>query len=270
MKLEVFYPIRYLNNEELTSFDKIMLCYLLRFYTAKTEFNYINIPVLYHRVYNESYFKASRRQQNTFKENVDSLINKLLKEDLIEIEGEEQGTYIVTRLEKCENETFITINLDDVNKILRETNQFALAYYYVLLMKSRNFTLNIMDKKGAVGYMPVNYFSEILNKSPLTIMNYNKRLEDMQIIYIRHSQKQGIPNAYGLYEDKKRIDHYYSNYYTFNITKTTNRRRSLMQKYNNAIRKGIKYSKKEINEINEYIKQRNKAEQSDEFPLLPL
>ena len=43
-----------------------------------------------------------------------------------------------------------------------------------------------------------------------------------------------------------------------------------MQKYNNAIRKGIKYSKKEINEINEYIKQRNKAEQSDELPLLPL
>lgn len=272
MEKQVYYPNEYLSNRELDNFDRVLLIYLLSYYNFKNgvDINYLFIPGLYEQMFAQSFYELTPTQRSSFTNKIDGSLKRLVELEFISITiRKERNFYIINSINKDEEGTFTMFSLNEVNKILRATNSCILVFYYVSLLKSRNFSLVIGDKRGAVGYMPMSFFAKILNRSIKSVMAYNKQLEDLGVIYIRHSQREGVPNAYGLPEDKTRVNEYYLQYYSFDKTKGINRRRALMQKYNNAIRNGIKYSKEEIKQINDYIEWRNKSGKYDyTLPLL--
>lgn len=265
----VYYAVRYLDNRELSAFDRVFLIFLLSYYNFEEDNmkNFLCIPVLYERMFGKHFDAPNAASKTRFRKKVISSLQKLHEQGIVNyIENPSKDIYQITYINNYKEKAHVRFSIKDVNTILQKTNSYILVEYFMRLLRSRNFKMKIMDKPEAVGYMPINFFAKSLDRSKNSIMNYNKQLEDLGIIYIRHSIIEGVPNAYGLMEDKEYVDEYYSRYTRYNKSKEVNEKRSLMQKYHYAVY-GIKYSEEEIAEINRYIAYRNTL---GTYPVLPL
>ena len=76
-----------------------------------------------------------------------------------------------------------------------KSNRLSIATYYIILRNTINYYTH-------VGYTSQYKLMQYANISKLTIIKYNKILEDHEIIYMVHSKKKNIHNRYGLYEYK--------------------------------------------------------------------
>lgn len=269
MKKNIYFSSDFLMDEYLTSVDVIVMVYLIAYYNFKKGVNvtYLFIPGLYEQIFNAPFNSLTPVQKTTFRKRIRISLQKLMDEDYIKFaKREEKDFYIIEYIDSKRNGSFVMFDLADVDLILRETGSFILAHYYISLLKSRNYSLIYLGKRGAVGHMPLGFFAKIFNKTTQTIAKYNKQLEDLGIIYIRHSIAKGVSNAYGLMEDKERVNAYFSQFSKHDKSKTVNRKRSLKQKYNAIVENDdVNYDVATMEEIEEYVKKQEEIFKNKNF-----
>lgn len=143
---------------------------------------------------------------------------------------------------------FIQYSFEEIQTIY-QSGKLHLIPYYLRVIASVNWETN-------VGHMAQEFFCRNYNMNRVTISNYNKQLEKMNLLYIVHSKGiDGENNYYGRYEDKDLIDRV-----AFYKAKTDiNNRRSLAMKYKQVVNGKI-YSNDEMFVIAKYVINHNEYE----------
>ena len=173
---------------------------------------------------------------------------------------------------------FTIITLNDVKSIFKveNINNFLLLRYFIILIStiSNKITVYLEDgsyKNHVVGNFTIDYLSALSGISDRTIIDYNKILEDIGLIYIyrqedfvidKENNIKRLNNIYGRPCDIQYINtfaanqskhHKSFNYKENNIKKANNKRR-LAQMYQQLLKgKGDNYSKEEIINIYDYV-----------------
>lgn len=175
-----------------------------------------------------------------------------------------------------DNDKFIFVNLEEVNKIMNsqiqsKSNMLRLYLCMVGTFIGKNHITNIRDPEkynNILGMMSQDYLAEVSHISKSSVIEYIKELERLEVIYVsrcsfKFKDKSGKVkkhnNIYGKFKNKDIINEFaeirYSMYddlhkeQKFNIA---NNARSLTQKYN-YLRDGTKYDKDTVAAIYKYI-----------------
>jgi hypothetical protein len=170
-----------------------------------------------------------------------------------------------------EQSHFVMLKEEELRSILNmEFNGHieSVFRYYCVLLSTFNHTENIN-----VGGLPLKsircYIDSV--KSTRTQLCYNRLLEKYKVLYIHHNDYmvhdydsvKSLPNFYGRYEDKAKVDAVAIQKYNSIIntidrsSEESNELRSLKQKIN-AIGKGAIYSEDELNIMHSMAEKENK------------
>lgn len=173
---------------------------------------------------------------------------------------------------------YICVDTDDIETIMNFGGgaRFDILKYYTILIDSiiQKYTVSINKhecKSAVIGNKSINDLSILSGYSPVTVVSYNKFLEEHKIIYINQRIEKNVRegyrteyvhNTYGKYEDKDYVDKYVKNMYGTQNMKDENINknygRSMTQKYNYLKRTGhTKCSTKELEELYLFVKERN-------------
>ena len=219
-------------------------------------------------------------RRNSLCDHLQQGLSDLIENDYIELETIQQKHYLLN----CEklwfdtgSETFVSISYDEVVDIFKinGVNNHRLLRYYIFLIGTFNGNLSVklsngVSKKGVVSDMGIGYLSEQTDISQKTIMDYNRLLEQSNLIYIYRFTDficsgdvlKNSHNIYGRYKDKEYVDAYVKMKQKRNGNKSNshigaeevNDKRSLAQIYRNICAgKADGYSKRQIMRAYSYI-----------------
>lgn len=208
-------------------------------------------------------------------------LDELLENNIISEIAEYQKYYILDCSNlwiDTENDYFSRITFDDAKKIfqVKSTNNFLLLRYYITLIGTISNTIKVYlpngdYKTGVVGNLTIDYLAELAGISTRSVIEYNKLLEELGLLYVfRHedftiNRDDGIrrlPNVYGRPSDKEYIDKFAANQQQYQETykyresklEKANNKRRLAQMYQQILKgNGEKYSREEIVEIYSYV-----------------
>lgn len=213
-------------------------------------------------------------------------LDELIKENVILKTNEIQKHYLLDCSNlwiDTERDKFTIITFQEVEEIFKieNTNNFLLLKYFVFLIGTINSKIDIwidayQHKNRVVGTLTIDKISELSGISVRSIIEYNKILEQRELIYIhrqndfvidsKNNIKQ-LPNVYGRPCDKLYIDSfaenqkkYHDSYRYVEMTMVSvNNNRRLAQMYQQIIKgNDKKYSKEEILDIYNYVISENK------------
>lgn len=238
--------------------------------------------ITYHLTGNVDYLKSRNRMTDYIK----CGLNELIENNVVSKIEETQKHYILD----CSNlwidtefAHYTIMTFDEVKKIfsVKNTNNFLLLRYFIILISTISSKITVYLENGeyknrVVGNFTIDYLSEISGISERTIIEYNKILEEIKLIYIyrqkdfviddKNNIKQ-LSNIYGRYSDIEYIKTFATNqkkhhesyrYVKNNISKVNNNRR-LAQMYQQLLKGcGEKYTKGEILDIYNYVISENK------------
>lgn len=224
----------------------------------------------------------SRRFLQGIKTGYDELISQNIVKKI-----DSNGKYDVLDCSKLfiteEKEYFTIITYDELLKIFQQknTNALLLLKYFIYLIGTISSSIDvyidaIQHKCRVVGNLTIEYISKLSGISDRSIIEYNKILEDIGLIYIyRHndfliSKDNGeikrMSNVYGRPEDKNYIDAYAINQqkykksykYVENNIEKANVKRRLAQIYIQICKNNdSKYSIEDIKQVYAYVLQEN-------------
>lgn len=182
-----------------------------------------------------------------------------------------------------DNEYFTIITYDELLTIFQQktTNTLLLLKYFIYLIGTISSTIDVyidavQHKCRVVGNLTIDYISKLSGISERSIIEYNKILESIGLIYIyRHNdflinkdngEIKRLPNIYGRPCDKDYIDAFAINqqkhkesyrYVENNIVKA-NAKRRLAQMYIQICKNNdSKYSEEDIKQVYAYVMQEN-------------
>ncbi len=178
---------------------------------------------------------------------------------------------------------FTVITFKEVQKIFKveNINNFLLLKYFILLIGTISSKIAVYLEDGSfknrvIGNFTIDYLSELSGISDRSIIEYNKILEEIQLIYIfrqedfvidKENNIKRLSNIYGRFKDFEYIrqfannqqKHYESYRYVENNNKKANTKRRLAQMYQQLQKGGGKnYTEQEITDIYNYVKKENK------------
>lgn len=182
-----------------------------------------------------------------------------------------------------DNEYFTIITYNELLKIFEQknTNTFLLLKYFIYLIGTISSTIDVyidavQHKCRVVGNLTIEYISKLSGISERSIIEYNKILEELGLIYIYrqndylinkdNGEIKRFSNVYGRLEDKDYIDTYAINQqkykesyrYVENNIKKANKKRRLAQMYNQICKNNdSKYSEDDIKQVYMYVMQEN-------------
>lgn len=186
-----------------------------------------------------------------------------------------------------DDKKYTTVSRQEVMKIFQipAVNNYALLKYFVCLMSTVSNTIEVrIDsnnyKQGVVGMFSMRFLSNLSNCLERTIIEYNKILEENNLVYIYRAgdlvinketgELNRLTNVYGRFEDKayiekfakrRRKDKSIYRYVEKNVD-SSNERRKLAQWYNQLLGgNDKKYSKDEIQQIYSYVLSENQKYQ---------
>lgn len=167
------------------------------------------------------------------------LHNKYIKETM--------GFYIVTK-DIFNEDSFVTITTDEFYGIINSNykNTDKLLLHFIRLVKSLDYNININSRRNVIGHMSVQFFQNTYGLSKNTIISYNKKLEDLELLYIVR-QNGKINNIYGRYVDKKYINKYAD--LEYDNSAKSNFHRSVSARYNKYMKHPESFSKPEIKRL---------------------
>lgn len=218
-----------------------------------------------------------------FDENLKSGLKELISNKIITCKNQNNNAYYldINDFIVNQNDNYIIVYLSEINKIICCSYQgkIGLLRYYLCLLTTfilNNTIKNTRDPEkynNKVGMVSQEYISDISHISVHTVVEYTKILEQLKLIYVSRcafmfKDKKGNVkrhnNIYGRYIDKEIIDEFtkiryemYDDLHKIRNTISTNNARSLMQKYN-CLCNGVKYDKKTITTIYNYVSDYNK------------
>ena len=179
-------------------------------------------------------------------------------------------------------ESFTVITFSEVQKIFKVggINNFSLLKYFISLMWTISSKITVYLENGecknrVIGNYTIDYLSELSGIGVRTIIEYNKILEEIGLIYIyrqddfvidKENNIKRLNNIYGRASDIEYIStfannqqkHYESYRYVENNNKKANTKRRLAQMYQQILKgNDSKYSNAEIISIYEYVVSEN-------------
>ena len=212
-------------------------------------------------------------------------INELVENRIIEKKDIVQKHFILDCTNLCTNESqehFVIITFEEVKKIfnVKNTNNFLLLKYFCSLIWTISSKITVYLENGeyknrVVGNFTIDYLSELSGIGVRTIIEYNKILEEIGLIYIyrqedcvldKENNIKRLNNIYGRASDieyiitfaKNQQKHYESYRYLENNNKKANNKRRLAQMYQQLLKGGGKdYTQKDIVEIYNYVIEQN-------------
>lgn len=212
-------------------------------------------------------------------------IKELTDNHIVEKIEEQQKHYILdcsNLLVNHSKEFFTVITFGEVQKIfsVENINNFLLLRYFVSLMSTVSSKITVYLDNGeyknrVVGNFTIDYLSELSGITGRTIIEYNKILEEIGLIYIYRQEDfvldkdnniKRLNNIYGRSSDieyittfaKNQQKHYVSYRYLENNNKKANNKRRLAQMYQQLLKgRGEKYTQYDIKEIYNYIIEEN-------------
>ena len=212
-------------------------------------------------------------------------INELSENHIIEKNDIVQKHFILDCTNLCTNESqehFVIITFEEVKKIfnVENTNNFLLLKYFCSLIWTISSKITVYLENGeyknrVVGNFTIDYLSELSGIGVRTIIEYNKILEEIGLIYVyrqedfvldKENNIKRLNNIYGRASDieyittfaKNQQKHYESYRYLENNNKKANNKRRLAQMYQQLLKgRGEKYTKKDILNIYNYVIEEN-------------
>jgi len=212
-------------------------------------------------------------------------INELVDNHIIEKIDDVQKHYILdcTNLRTdIINEHFIVVTFGEVRQIFKveNVNKFLLLRYFVLLMSTISSKITVYLENGeyksrVIGNFTIDYLAELSGIGVRTIIEYNKILEEIGLIYIyrqndfiidKENNIKRLNNIYGRVSDIEYIiafannqqKHHESYRYVENNNKKANTKRRLAQMYQQILKgNDKKYSNAEIISVYEYVVSEN-------------
>ena len=212
-------------------------------------------------------------------------INELVENHIIEKNDIVQKHVILDCTDLCTNESqehFVIITFEEVRKIfnVENINNFLLLKYFCSLIWTISSKITVYLDNGeyknrVVGNFTIDYLSELSGIGVRTIIEYNKILEKIGLIYIyrqedfvldKENNIKRLNNIYGRASDieyittfaKNQQKYYESYHYLENNNKKANTKRRLAQMYQQLLRGGGKdYTEKDITEIYNYVIEEN-------------
>lgn len=195
---------KYLNTKHL---DVLLAISYLSKGTLNENTFCFNISVINKVLYNT--FEMTAKKKRDLKET----IKYFIEENIIEVIDTDSENYEIknTFLVNSKEGNFTIITLDELRKIseIKVGKKDTLVNYYLKL-------LSTINNKTKVGYWTIEDLGEDVNISTRTVKDYNKILEDAELIYIKRFNKtklvngktQRLNNIYGRFTDKYAIDKY--------------------------------------------------------------
>lgn len=182
-----------------------------------------------------------------------------------------------------DNEYFTIITYEELLTIFKQktTNTLLLLKYFVYLIGTISSTIDVyidavQHKCRVVGNLTIEYISKLSGISDRSIIEYNKILEEIGLLYVyrqndflinkNNGEIKRLPNVYGRPCDKDYIDafainrqKYKKSYrYVENNIEKANIKRRLAQMYNQICKNNdSKYSEEDIQQVYMYVLQEN-------------
>ena len=232
------------------------------------------------------YLTGSTKYSKRFPVYIKNGIDGLIQKGIIIQQGVTQREYILdcsSLWDDTKDTPFVIIDFFETRKIFQITdcNNFQLLRYFSILIGTISSSIDVWldsleHKSRVVGNMTIEYLSDLSGISIRSIKEYNRVLENNQLIYIFRqndfllsSDEKNISrmaNVYGRPTDKLYIDSYAESqkkekksYKWINSeVENANRKRKLAQMYNQIAKgKGQKYSLEEIQQVYDYISSEN-------------
>jgi len=225
------------------------------------------------------------QQRNRIVDYIKCGINELINNHIVNKQKEFQKHLLLD----CSNlwidikkEKFTVITFNEVQKIfsVENINNFLLLKYFILLISTISSKITVyledgLSKNRVVGNYTIDHLSELTGISDRSIIEYNKILEEIKLIYIfrqedyvidKENNIKRLANIYGRFKDLKYINqfahsqqkHYKSYRYLDNNNKA-NSKRKFAQMYQQLLKGGGEnYTEKEIIDIYNYVISENK------------
>lgn len=213
-------------------------------------------------------------------------LNELIENNIILKLDEIQKHYILDCSKlwiDTELNSYTVIYFSEVQRIFKaeKVNNFLLLRYFIFLIGTISSKINVYLENGesknrVVGNFTIDYLSELSGISERSIIEYNKTLENIGLLYVYRQQDfvidnenniKHLSNIYGRPCDIEYIrtfainqQKYYESYrYVKNNASKVNNNRRLAQMYQQLIKgRGKKYTNGEILEIYNYVISENK------------
>lgn len=275
--MTIFIPERIIADENLSDYAISVYC-MLHSLSVPTHIT-IQCVTYYQLTY---YLTEKEIQQRRIVDHIKQGINELIDNDIV-IKKDEFNKHLVL---DCSNlwidtkkENFIKITFNEVKQIFgaKNVNNFRLLRYFISLMNTitSKITVYLEDgahKKRVLGNYTIDTLSKISGISTRSIIEYNKILEDIGLLYVFRSEDftinkdnndiRRLNNIYGRPCDKEYIDtfgynqkkYHQSHYYRESNIEIANNKRRLAQMYQQLLKGGGKdYTEKEIMDVYEYV-----------------
>ncbi len=269
-------PNTLIKNEEISNYGLAVYC-VLQALTIPTRLS-IQCISRYQIVF---YLTGNIKQRRLIKDYIRCGISELIEQDIVKKIDEVEKNLILDCSNlwiDTNNETFTKITFEEVQKIFKveNVNNFLLLKYFILLMGTISNKITVYLENGnfknrVVGNFTIDYLSEFTGLSDRSIMEYNKKLEEINVLYV-YRQKEFIideennikrlVNLYGRPCDIEYINKYANSQqkhyktYTYienNINKANNKRR-YAQMYLQLLKDETRvYPKEEIIAIYNYV-----------------
>lgn len=243
---------------------------------GKTEY-FINYNMIAHEIFD--------RIVNRYEiEAIKSGYNELVNDGYIKILYNYNKTDSVVDLSQLyydEKEFFSDLTLEEMHKIMNidnKCNKYKLLRYFCCQLGSFNRSESMMEYKGKIGGMGLEYFEQLIPINKSTVVSFNKILEENKMLFIiRHkdfyqtkypdgtSMIREIPNTYSRWADRKLAIQYAETlhgykYFTYKKNKQTqvaNSKRSLGQKLHYFKDYKVQYDDETLKELYKYAKDKN-------------
>lgn len=280
-EITLFIPESLMNNKALSNYSLATYC-VLHALSIPT-----HMPIQCITQYQiEFYLTGKLSGRRVMSDYIKCGINELISNHIVEKIEEDKKHYVLD----CSNlyidttkEHFTVLNFSEVQRIFQaeNTNNFLLLRYFIFLMGTISSKINVYLESGeyknrVVGNFTIDYLSELSGISERSVIEYNKILEELGLLYIFRQQDfvidkenniRHLSNIYGRPCDIEYIkafaanqQKYYESYrYVKNNTSKVNNNRRLAQMYQQLLKgKGTDYTNGEVLDIYNYVISENK------------
>ena len=210
----IFLKNEILENNEMSDYDIAVYVSLTNVYGNSKDEVLINVDTILYDLYEKAFSKLTRKVKDKFKESIEHLSELGV---IGIVENCERGVYIIDTnglffISNAEN-PFTIVEKEDVRKILSlecKEDKLKLLRYFIMLMRTVN-------GKDHVGFMSIDHLAKLANVARRSVFTYNNLLEENEIIYVYHHDMiysigndaiSSLPNHYGRYADKNKIEAY--------------------------------------------------------------
>ena len=212
----IFLKNEILEDKEMSDYDIAVYVSLRNLYASYSEEVLIDVDTILYDLYGDDFTEVGRK----VKENFRKAIEHLGELGIIEIVRDLlRGRYIINMnnlyFEANAQNPFTTVRKEEVRKMLtlqtkENVDNLKLLRYFIMLIRTVN-------GKDGVGFMSLDHLAKLTNISKKTVITYNKILEENEIIYMYHHDMiystgndtiSSLPNHYGRYRDKNKIEAY--------------------------------------------------------------